>query len=100
MSLQDKLSTILDGLSDDQKLYMLQGDYDRQLFEDASIEVNAKDSYGGEDQGSDYWQVYSFSKDNEEVFIKFDGWYASHYGTEYRNYSFVTPTEKTVVVYE
>lgn len=100
MSLQDKLTIIIDGLLDHQKEYMLQGDYNRQLFEDEAIEVTAKDSYGGEEQGSDYWQVYSFSKDNEEVFVKVYGWYASHYGTEYRGYSFVTPKEKTVVVYE
>lgn len=100
MSLQDTVTVIIDNLSEQDKHNMMQGDYSTEVFDNESITVISKDSYGGEDQGSDYWQVYSFSKDNEEVFVKFNGWYASHYGTDYRDYSFVTPKEKTVVVYE
>lgn len=58
------------------------------------------DGYGGEEQGRDYYSVYKFTRGDEEVAIKFYGWYASHYGSEYEGYSLVKPVEKTVVVWE
>jgi hypothetical protein len=57
-------------------------------------------SYGGEDQGSDYWSVYEFSQGDEKLLVKTQGWYASHYGTDYQNWKFVEPKEKTIIVYE
>ena len=58
------------------------------------------DSYGGEDEGSNYYKVIKFTRGSETVFIKFWGWYASYDGAEYQDFSIVTPKEKTVVVYE
>lgn len=60
------------------------------------------DHYGGEAQGSDYWTVYKFTDNNtgEEVYIKFDGWYASYNGAEYTDCFVVQPKEKTITVYE
>lgn len=65
-----------------------------------SINCSCVDSYGGEDCGSTYYSVYKFTKNSETVFIKFNGWYASHYGSEYRDFEFVTPQQRTITVYE
>ncbi len=67
---------------------------------EAGIAFEFVDRYGGEDQGSDYWCVWKFSKDGEECFVKFHGWYASHYGTDYQGWKFVTPVQKLMTVYE
>ena len=58
------------------------------------------DSYGGEDCGSTYYRVYCFQSKDEKVYIKFNGWYASHYGSEYRDFEIVTPQQRTITVYE
>lgn len=58
------------------------------------------DDYGGEDMGSTYYAVHKFTRGDETVFIKFYGYYASYNGADYEGFVFVTPKEKTVVVYE
>lgn len=35
-----------------------------------------------------------------DLYVRFNGWYRSFHGTEFRNYHFVTPKEKTIIVYE
>jgi hypothetical protein len=100
MALKKTLERILDQLSDYDRECFMDGYGPEELFDNELITVTNVDSYGGEDMGSDYWAVYSFSKDNEEVFVKFYGWYASHVGSEYQGYKFVSPQQKTVVVYE
>ena len=64
------------------------------------IQAVVVDSYGGEDQGSEYYHVWKFTMDDETVFARFDGTYASHYGTDFDGWKFVTPQERTVIVYE
>lgn len=100
MALKDTLESILEQLSDSDKENFMDGCGPEELFDNELITVTNVDSYGGEDMGSDYWAVYSFSKDNEELFVKFYGWYASHYGSEYRGCKFVSPQQKTVTIYE
>lgn len=56
--------------------------------------------YGGEDQGPEYWNVWKFTKGADEVLVKFYGYYASHYGSEYQNFEIVKPVQKTITVYE
>lgn len=70
------------------------------IFKSEGISTKSVDEYGGEDQGSEYWHVWKFTKDSDVVYIKFFGWYASHYGSEYQGFKIVTPQEKTVTVYE
>ena len=65
-----------------------------------SINCSCVDSYGGEDQDSIYYRVHRFQSGSEKVYIKFSGWYASHYGTEYQNFEIVTPQQRTITVYE
>ena len=72
------------------------------LFIDSNIEFEYIKQVGGEDQGSIYYSIYQFTDtiSNETVFIKFEGWYASYVGSEYRHMFEVKPVEKTIIVYE
>ncbi len=63
------------------------------------VTLEVVDSYGGEDQGSNYYAVWKFAKGEESYLVKFYGWYASHYGSEYEGYEFVKPKQKTITVY-
>jgi hypothetical protein len=74
-------------------------EFKSQLAE-AKIKFEHVDNYGGEDQGSDYWSVYSFSDGMQVVFIKFDGWYASYDGSTYEEFYEVQAVEKTITVFE
>jgi hypothetical protein len=72
----------------------------RNLLVENKITFENVDRYGGEDQGYDYWSVYSFSDGAEVVFIKFDGWYASYDGSTYERFYEVQAVEKTITVFE
>ena len=72
----------------------------RKVLKDQNITFQFVDRYGGEDQGSDYWSVYSFTDGMEVVFIQFQGWYASYEGSTYEEFFEVTPVEKTITVFE
>jgi len=72
----------------------------RKVLTDAGITFEEVDRYGGEDQGSDYWSVYSFTNGMEAAFIKFDGWYASYEGSTYDSFYEVQAVEKTITVFE
>jgi len=72
----------------------------RKVLTDEGIAFEQADRYGGEDQGSDYWSVYSFTNGMEAVFIKFDGWYASYEGSTYDSFYEVQAVEKTITVFE
>ena len=57
--------------------------------------------YGGEDCGVDYYSVYRISdEEGHEAYVKFQGWYQSYVGSEYREWYFVEPVDKFVTVYE
>lgn len=58
-----------------------------------------EDRYGGEGQGDEYWSVYKFSRGDEVVYVKFDGWYASYNGSEFNEWYFVEPQEKVITVF-
>ena len=72
----------------------------KNQLNDAGIRFERKQHYGGEDQGSDYWTVYEFSNKTETVLIKFNGWYASHVGSEFDDFYVVEGKTKTVVEYK
>ena len=59
--------------------------------------------YGGEDKGSEYWNVYYL--EDHDMFIKLQGYYSSYNGTDYwggfaKCLTQVSPVEKTITVYE
>lgn len=64
------------------------------------IKFKLEDNYGGEGQGEQYWSVYSFEKDGKKVYVRFNGWYASYVGSEFVDWAFVEPKQKTITVYE
>jgi hypothetical protein len=104
MSLKETLKIVFEeteqsGCLEDMMNGDCHGDLETAL-DNQLIVCTVEDNYGGEDQGSDYWCVWKFSKDGEECFVKFYGYYASHYGTDYQGYKFVTPAQKLVTVYQ
>jgi hypothetical protein len=82
------------------------GEYDdeeltefRTALTDNNIKFEHKENYGGEGMGEDYWSVYKFTDDTDEVFVKFEGWYQSYNGSEYEEYYFVNPKQVMVTQY-
>ena len=67
-----------------------------------NIFTDCVEHFGGEGQGDTYYSVYKFTDTStkEKVFVKFEGSYASYCGSEFNSWFFVTPKEKTIVVYE
>ena len=66
------------------------------------FEHKGVDSYGGEDQGSDFYSViliHNPDDHDEQYYIKLQGWYASYDGAEYEGWFFVEPKQKTITVY-
>lgn len=61
---------------------------------DKNITIENVDSGGGEDEGSDYFNVYKFTRNDETCYMKVFGYYASHYGTDYEGYGEVEPKER------
>lgn len=80
------------------------GDYITTEFEQWAegygISAEQVDHYGGEGQGTNYFNVYKFTGQGEEVFLKFYGSYHSYDGSYYEGFRQVHPKTKTVVVYE
>jgi hypothetical protein len=80
------------------------GNYVVSDFEGWAIGVGIKkpkavDNYGGEDQGTTYYTVYKFERDDEIVYIKFYGYYTSYDGSGYEGFRQVFPKEVTKVEY-
>jgi hypothetical protein len=63
------------------------------------VVIDFKEQHGGEGEGDKYWSVYEFKQGDESVHVKFDGWYASHVGSEMTDYFFVEPKQVTVTEY-
>ena len=83
---------------------MYEGGYVKDWSQDDNdpFEHKCVDSYGGEDQGSDFYSVILIRNPDdhdEQYYIKLQGWYVSYSGAEYHNWSFVEPKQKTITVY-
>lgn len=108
MNLQKEIEDILETIDaehyDTIKEDLMNGEEDNedliQALAKKEISYKLEDSYGGEGQGDDYYAIYSFSRGDEKIYMKFWGWYASHYGAEYEDCCVVTPKQKTITVYE
>lgn len=56
---------------------------------------------GGEGHGENVYMVFRLVNDDGTFFFKKDGYYASHYGTDWDGpFSQVTPVQKMVTFYE
>lgn len=73
--------------------------YVRDIFQDTGIALEFVACRGGEDEGTEYWSVWKFTKGKESVLVQFTGYYQSHCDTEYLGYQFVIPKEVMVVQY-
>lgn len=59
--------------------------------------VNMMEHFGGEGSGDLYYTVYHFV--DHDVYVNFEGWYASSVGAEYQEMFEVFPEQKTITVY-
>lgn len=76
------------------------GLHDQKLMNLGVVETNVEEHHGGEDQGREYWTVWSFKfKDGSTIYVKFEGWYASYHGSEYECCFIVEAKEKVVTYY-
>lgn len=74
----------------------------RQFIQSEGFSIKCVEAIGGEDEGRDYYKVYKFTNTStgQECFVKFQGWYASYYGSEFESYFEVTPQEVVVIEYK
>ena len=74
--------------------------YDDLDYEELGLgKVKEVDSYGGEDQGSEWYTVKHFV--DHDVYIRLDGYYSSYEGTNFggEDYQEVFPTEVKRIEY-
>lgn len=73
-----------------------------QFIQSEGFSIKCVEAIGGEDEGRDYYKVYKFTNTStgQECFVKFQGWYASYYGSEFESYFEVTPQEVVVIEYK
>ncbi len=74
-------------------------DFEMWAMDNNVAQPSIVDNYGGEDMGSTYYAVHKFTRDDETVFIKFFGYYASYNGADYEGFRQVFPKEVTKVEY-
>lgn len=78
---------------------------ERFMFEDTyeledvfgNIYFQLVDSYGGEEQGEEYWTVFEFIHGSEHMYVKFEGTYASHYGADFSDWYFVKGVQAPII---
>lgn len=101
MSLKDEVAEILQENIDLQQSLFEEyiAEENRDMLNSKGIKLTQVQQHGGEGEGDQYWTVYQFEKNNEIVYVKFEGWYASHYGCEYTGFEFVKPKQEVVTVY-
>jgi len=74
--------------------------YDDFSSEDLGLgTIKEVDSYGGEDQGTDWYTVKHFV--DHDVYIRLEGYYSSYEGTDFsgNDYEEVFPTEVKSIQY-
>jgi len=59
--------------------------------------IELVDQHGGEGEGDSYWTIYHFV--DHDVYIQFDGWYASYVGAEFNEKFEVRPEQVMVTQY-
>ena len=69
------------------------------LENDFFIEEMSSIGYDNSDTDSCY-SIYKFEKFGKKCYVKFNGWFSSYMGGEFSKYFEVTPTEKTIIVYD
>lgn len=108
--LKAKVKKLLDSASSDIMNSFFRSDFDEEIstyyeeeedvafktaLRESGLTVKHVDRYGGEDKGSEYWSVYTFSNANEAVYVKFNGWYQSYDGSEFDAWYFAKAVPKS-----
>lgn len=75
----------------------------KEYLESVGIgEIIEVEAYGGENMGSTWYSIKHFPK--HDIYIRVDGWYQSHYGTDFEDWdtacSEVKPVKKTITTFE
>jgi len=99
MTLIDEVKEFID-LDKSRAERIFHEDFSSDEFTAKCLTIECVEAYGGEGGGETYYSVYSFEKDAETVYLKFDGWYQSYHGSEFESYFEVTPVEKTITIYK
>lgn len=97
--IKEHLFSLEKGFLEDSFFYAYEG----QKYSTEEFKATCVVEHGGEDQGSDYYKVWKFESPeivDPYIFVKFYGFYQSHYGAAYEDLIFVEPKVKTVTVYE
>lgn len=110
MSLKDTIKEFLDSTSDSdlqsaffhEEIDCGYSDNDElgDELRNASVAFECVEQHGGEGEGEDFYTVYKFTKGDETVFVKFQGWYQSYNGSEMTGWAFVKPKTVEVVIYD
>lgn len=110
MSLKDTIKEFLDSTSDSdlesaffhEEIDCGYSDNDElgDELRNKSIAFECVEQHGGEGEGENFYTVYKFTKGDETVFVKFQGWYQSYNGSEMTGWAFVTPKTVEVVIYD
>jgi hypothetical protein len=67
------------------------------------LEFKLVEQHGGEEQGSEYYYVFSVTHEGQTKLFRLDGWYQSFHGADFDDlmgFYEVFPKEKVVIVYE
>lgn len=82
----------------------MESTYNKTFNSDTVYGCELVQQVGGEDQGSLYYHVFKITTpDGNILYVKIQGWHDSWNGTVYdgqNSFSYVTPKEKTIIVYE
>ena len=71
--------------------------------DDTPFDFRSVASYGGEDCGSEYYNVIEVRLEDspaETLLVRIEGWYQPYNGADYSDWKFVEPKQKTITVYE
>lgn len=72
----------------------------KNSLEALSINYEEEEAYGGEDCGSEYYFIYSFTRGDEKVYCKWEGYYQSYVGSEFESWYFVEPFPTQVIEFK
>lgn len=73
--------------------------YHQEMLDKIGVKAEFVDRRGGEGQGDVYFSVIRFSSLEESVLVKFRGYWTSHEGADYYEWSFVQPIKVEVTEY-
>ena len=123
VSFRKDLTDILNNMSDDLLTIFMSGEEDvdinniETLSNSCGIDIENDDieqinkinnlniksqfvkQFGGEGKGDDYYSIFRFYNDFEELFVKFDGYYSSYDDSSFSSWFYVYPEQVLITEY-